>query len=243
MKTRSLAALTLLVAALTTLWVVLVIILQASAGPVETLADRIAVIERQGALYTLNYLNAGLLTLATVAMLAGFAFYTWEEDRLWTLVALVFIPIYGALNAVVYFSQVFMVPGLIELYSNPETAALAETLLGLTVHEWPGSAVAFVNALAYAVLGVPSILLGWLMLRKQAQLRTGAVLLVASVVLSIAALVGVGVQNALLASMTLLSGFLYLVGLVLIGTYWLREPAEGVRPAGKRRKQPDRKRL
>jgi len=224
MKTRTLASLTLLVALMTTVWVILLIVSQAGAPPPETLAKRVALIRNQGALHTANYLNAGLLTLANVALFAGFVSYTWETDRLWSVVTLAFVPVYGAFNTLVYLSQVFVVPGLIQMHASPETSALAEVLLGLVVQDWAPSAAAFVNLLAYAVLGIPSILLGWLLPRKNARLRLGAILLAASGVLSLVALVGLGVQNAALMSMTLVSGFLYLVALLLIGFRLLRRP-------------------
>jgi hypothetical protein len=222
MNTRPIGILALTVALLTALWAGLFILDQATATPAHTLADKVAAIEGSLGLFVVNYTNAGLLTLATVALLAGFAVYCWDEDPLWSAVAFAFAPIYGLANTLVYLSQVFVIPGLLDLYRNPETAAVAETLLGLTIHNWDGSAVAFANALAYAVLGIPSIILGILLYRKAERLRVGSLLLAGSGVLSIVALLGVGIESAGLAFLSPLGGLVYMVALILLGVNFLR---------------------
>jgi hypothetical protein len=224
MSTRRLGVLALTVAFLTALWAGLFVVEQATAPPAHTLADKIIAIEDNMGLFVVNYTNASLLTLLTVATLAGFAVYCWNENPLWSAVAFAFVPIYGLANTLAYLSQVFVVPGLLDLYRHPETAAVAETLLNLTIHNWDGSAVAFVNALAYAVLGIPSILLGVLMYRRGQGLRRGSLLLVLSGVMSMVALIGVGVDSAGLALMSPLGGFVYMVALILLGVNFLRQP-------------------
>ncbi len=224
MKTRQIGILTLTVAVLTVIWVALFVYERLGAQAVYTLADRVAAIERNVGLHVLIYTNSGLLTLTGVAMLAGLYLYCREENPLWGVVALVLIPIYGLANLVVYLSQVFVVPGLLELYHQPETAAVAEILLGLTIHDWPGSVAGFVNALAYAVLGIASIILGLMMYRKSSSLRAGGVMLAISGILSIIALVGVGIHNALLAFMSPVGGFVYLIALSLLGVKFIRQP-------------------
>ncbi len=225
MKTRSIGILTLFTAFTAAFWGILFFFGEVTAPPVYTLAARIAAIESHYGLFILNYANAGLLTLACVAMLAGFYVYCQDEDPLWAMVALAFVPIYGLSNTVVYLSQVFVVPRLLELYRNPETAAMAEILLRLVIHAWSGSAMEFVNALAYAVLGIPSVILGILMYRKAQGLRVGSMLLAASGVLAVIALVGIGVGSTALALLSPVGGFVYLVGLILLGACFLRQHA------------------
>jgi hypothetical protein len=229
MNTRTLGVLALTVAFLTVLWAGLFVVEQATAPPAHALEEKVSAIEGNMGLFIVNYTNAGLLTLVTVAMLAGFAVFCWNQNPLWSAVAFAFVPIYGLANALAYLSQVFVVPGLFDLYRNPETAAVAETLLGLTIHSWEGSAVAFVNALAYAVLGIPSILLGLLMLRSAQGLRRGSLLLALSGVMSMIAFVGVGIDSAALALLSPLGGFVYLVALLLLGEGFLRQPQSLIR--------------
>jgi hypothetical protein len=222
MKTRTLGILTLLVALTTMLWVALVIMIEMQKGPAQTLAAEIAFIESHWGLFNLNYVNAGLITLFTVAMLAGYVHYCWDNDRLWALIAMVFLPLYGLADLVAYLSQVFVVPSLLAAYHQPSSAAFAEILLALTLHTWPGSVVGFINALAYAALGIPSLILGVLLFRKARRLRPGGMLLAVSGVLSIVALIGVGVGSALLSSLVMLSGFLFLIALVPLAIFFLK---------------------
>ena len=222
-KKRALGILTLIVAFTTFLWVIFMIIWEAVTPPVNTLANQVAVIQAHFALFILNYANAGLITLLTVALNAGLFDFCRDENSLWAWIAFSFVPIYGLANLVVYLSQIFVVPGLITLYQNPETAGVAEILLRLTIHTRAGSAVGFVNVLAYAILGIPSTILGILMVRKAQGLRIGSGLLAVSGVLSMVALVGVAVKSTVLASTTLLSGAIYLAAIILLGVYFIRQ--------------------
>jgi hypothetical protein len=215
---HTLFALTLLVALLTTFWLIGLIYRQATAPTADLLADYLAGIESRPGLFTFNYVNAGLITLFTVAMLAAYAAASWADEPLWAGITLAFVPIYGVLNLAVYLSQVFVVPGLLGWYRQPETVELARQLLALVLHEWPGSATGFLNSLAYAVLGVPSLILGVLLFRQDRRLRAGAALLAISGALSIVGLIGLGMSSARLQGMTTASGIVYL--LALLGLAW-----------------------
>lgn len=215
---RLLFTLTLLTALLTILWIGALIYRQATAPPTATLDDYVAAVSSRPGLFVFNYLNAGLITLVTMALLAAYARYCWQDSPPWSAIALVFVPAYGLANLVAYLSQLFVVPGLLEWYRQPETAELAARLLELALHEWPGSAVGFLNSLAYAVLGVPSLILGVLLFRQERRLKAGGALLAASGALSIVALIGLGMGSAQLGSLTLVSGGVYL--LALLGLAW-----------------------
>lgn len=221
-KTRTLGILTLLVALTTTLWLALVIMIELQKGTGQTLEGEVTFIESHWGLFNLNYINAGLITLFTVAMLAGYVHYCWDDDRLWSLIALAFLPLYGLADLVAYLSQVFIMPSLLAAYHQPSSAAFAEILLTLTLHTWPGSAVGFINALAYAALGIPSLILGILLVRNARRLRLGGVLLAVSGALSIVALIGVGVGSVLLSSLVMLSGFLFLIALIPLANFFFK---------------------
>lgn len=223
MKLRLLAGLTWLVAATTALWVVLLVVDQASRPPITTLAERITALEANRALFTINYVNAALITLFTVMMLAAYLAQLHAYSPLWTAIGAAFVPIYGLANLAVYLSQLFVIPRLLDLYHHPETARLGETLLGLALHDWPGSAASFVNALAYAALGAASLVVGGQLYRWRGLLRSGGALLALSGLLSLAALVGLRVP--VLAALTLVSGGVYLLALILLGVELVRRPA------------------
>lgn len=107
-----------------------------------------------------------VLTLAAVALFA--ALYAWLKPiaPACAIIGLVFVPIYGVLNLVAYLSQVALVPALVALRADVEYVATADVLLRLTLQAWPASAMAFFNGLAYAILGIPSILFGFLLWRQ-----------------------------------------------------------------------------
>jgi len=229
MNTRALGILTVAVIVTTTIWAAIVIPDAASAGPVDTLPKAIESLGDLDFLFYFNYVNAALITLLDVAMFAGFYLYCRDHDRFWSTVAVAFVPIYGLGNLMAYLSQVFVVPRLLELYQMAETRQMGEVLLGLTLHAWPGSAVGALNALSYAILGIPSIILGVMMVRKERKLRFGGLLLAISGVLSLIAVIGVVVSSPALAAATLVSGFVFLIGLIPIGVFFLRQPPrEGV---------------
>lgn len=225
MQNRTLAFLVIFVLVTTLIWVLLIIVGQVTTIPAITLAERVQRIESQTTLFVLGYLNAALITLTNAAMLAGLCAYFARQNPVWVAVALVFVPVYAFGNLLVYLSQVFVVPNLIRLYHDPQTLALAELLLGMAIHEWTGSITAFVNALSYAVLGISSLILGVIMMRGAASLRIGGLLLAASGLLSVIALIGVEVGSDPLSGMTVVSGVVYLVSLFPIGYFFLKQAA------------------
>jgi hypothetical protein len=224
MKTRSINILTSVVAISTAAWVALTIYHQATLPPINTLTDQIAFIEEQLGLFKLTYINAAFITLANAALFAGLYVYCREENPLWAAVGLVFVPMYALGNLMVYLSQVFVVPELLALYHDPANFTVAQNLLAMTLQEWSGSAAEFLNLLSYALLGIPSIIMGLLMYHKATGLRSGSLMLAISGVLSILSLVGLGTSSAFLTSMVMVSGLIFLVALVLLVGYFLRLP-------------------
>ncbi len=223
MQPRSITWILTITALLTALWATLFIYTTAASPAIQTLTDQISAIESQGAWFIFNYLNASLLTLAITASLASLYTYCRDSDLLWANIALVFVPIYAACNLVAYLSQVFVVPGLIQMAHEPQTAATAEILLRLTVHTWPGSFVEFLNGLAYAVLGIPSIILSILLARISKTMQTGSWVFALSGLFSIIALFGIGLSIPLLKYFSPLGGFLALTGLILFARQFYRQ--------------------
>jgi hypothetical protein len=184
MKNRVTGILSLAVAITTAILAVILASAEMTAVPVTTLEEKIESLGDLDFLFYLGYLDAALLTLLGVAMFTGFYLYCRDDAVYWSAMGMVFVPIYGLGNLVSYLSQVFVVPHLLALYHQPETAAIAQVLLGLTIHNWYGTAIEALNALSYAVLGIPSIIFGVIMFRKAKGLRAGSVLLALSGVLS-----------------------------------------------------------
>jgi hypothetical protein len=216
--------LTIAVVATTAIWVLLLIISQASSPPAHTLHEKIVSLEGVGFLYYFNYFNAAFITLFDVAVFAGLYLYCRNYDPFWSAIGVAFVPIYGLGNLISYLSQIFVVPDLVDLYQAPEAAQIAQILLGFVIQDWSGSAIQALNGLSYAVLGIPSIIFAVIIYRRERGLRAGGVLLAISGGLSFVAFIGLAISSSILADVTLLSGFVFLIALIQIGTFFLRQP-------------------
>jgi hypothetical protein len=205
----------------TALWLVILIPTQISAPPVDVLHEKIAAMEPLDFVYYVTYVNAALITVFDVAMFAGLIQFCREEEPLWSTIAMAFLPIYGLGNLVAYLSQIFVVPLLLRQYEAPGARPVAEVLLGLTLQDWPGSAIQTLNGLSYGVLGIPSVIIGWIFTRKARGLRISGLLLIASGGLSFVALIGLATANYELAAATLASGAVFLAALVPMAGFFL----------------------
>ena len=203
---------------LTVLWLGLLIADMATAGPLDTFAQVVAHAARLDWLFYATYLNAALITLAATALMAALHAYLKPAAPPWIVIGLVFTPVYGVLNLVVYLSQVAIAPALLALRSDPLYGAAADVLLRQVLQVWPVSGMAFFNGLAYAILGIPSILYGALLWQRRGALRWGGTLLVLNGVVCILGVIGFLVESPPLRMGTLAGGVLFL--LVLFPLSW-----------------------
>jgi hypothetical protein len=220
---RTAAYLTLLTLALSALWLALMITSLAQAGPLDTLDQAIAYAGQPGLVTRLNYGNAGLLTLAATAFYAALFRVVRPAIPTRAGVGLVFVPVYCGLNLLCYLSQVTVVPVLAAELADPAAAPAARLLLAQLIHAWPGSAAAFFNALAYAVLGIPSILYGMALVGEQGTLRVGGALLALNGAACIIGWLGMLVGIQALSIGSLVGGVLF-VGALPFLALGLRQP-------------------
>jgi hypothetical protein len=139
------------------------------------------------------------------------------------LVGVIFVPVYCALNLLVYGSQVTIIPRLVDLVADPVHEREAAFFLGQMIHAWPDSAVAVVNSLAYAILGIPSIIFGLLLYRGFAARQVAGVLLVLNALACIAGLIGLITGILILEIGTLLGGGIFLLALIPLSMAFLRQ--------------------
>ncbi|MFC2038018.1 hypothetical protein ACFLYD_08715 [Chloroflexota bacterium] len=163
MKAKAVGLLSLVSLILVLLWAVTLIWGVARGDVVETFDQALDYVHNRDGLYLVNYANAVLFTL-TVTLLFG-ALYAYYQPVApsWSAAGIVLVPVYSALNLLVYASQITIVPQLVRYQSLPGHEAAATFLLGQMIQLWPGSAIGIVNALAYAILGIPSIIYGLLL--------------------------------------------------------------------------------
>lgn len=209
MKSHRIGWLAVFVIITTLLWIVLLVISESGAPEIKSIQDKIQVIENQKSLYIAGYLNAALLTLFAVFFMSAVFAHFRKIDSFWSTIAFSFIPIYGLANLISYLSQVFILPTLISLFKENETQAVALVLLKLSIHTWPGSAIEALNSLAYAILGIPSIIFSLIFFRSTKILKLGGLLLLPSGVLSILAFVGLITGLVFLTSLSILSGIIF----------------------------------
>lgn len=214
--------LALLTLVFTILWLVFLIADMASAGPLETFEQVSAHAAKLGWLFYAAYFNAALVTLSAVALMS--ALYAWLKSQApdWAVIGLVFVPIYGALNLIAYLSQVTLIPALFGLQADPRYADTADLLLRLTLQAWPASTAAFFNGLAYAILGIPSILFGLLLWKYSGALRWGGLLLALNGAACILGVIGFLTENALLSQGVMIGGVLFLLALCPLSRAFLR---------------------
>lgn len=214
MQRRTQLGLILVLTISTAVWVVLMVASVNQAGPIITPADALNYITQPTLLFRAVYINAALLTLINVIVMAGFYSWIYEKTEFWAPIYLVLTAIYGLLNLFVYLSQVTIVPRLLALYQVSEYRASVETLLLLFVQVWDGSFVAVLNSLAYGLFGIPSLIFGYAMVRYSGWKKITGILYVLSGITAMFGFVGVVLQNALLSSGVAISGLLFLMGLI-----------------------------
>jgi hypothetical protein len=190
MSRKSVGWIALTTLILTSFWLILIVVDMLRAAPMNTYEAILAHAGRLNVLYYAIYIITGLLTIVTAMFMAGLYGIFRQSWPLAALCGLVLVPVYATFNLFVYLSQVTLVPALIrQQQSAPDPAV--DLFLRQMLQTAPGSTLAFINALAYAVLAVPSVIFGVLMWRDAAETEdnlwgVSGLLLALSGVLSVA---------------------------------------------------------
>jgi len=92
--------LSLICLAVTMLWLVLMIYGEASSGQMDTFRQVLAHHAKLDALYYLTYINAAAITIVVTMLVAGLFIYCKDFSFEWSVIALVFVPVYTVLNLV-----------------------------------------------------------------------------------------------------------------------------------------------
>ncbi len=196
------------------IWLVLLVVGVASAGPLDTFERVLAYVSRLDVLFYLTYIDSALIVVAATLLFCDLYRRYREAAPDWALVGLVFVPVYAVFNLFAYLSQVSVVPGLVALWQRTEYHAAADLLLRQMLQQWPGSGVAFFNGLAYALLGIPSIIFGFLMFREKSLLKVAGVLLALNGAACILGVIGFLERSTSLRIGTVAGGVLFLLALI-----------------------------
>jgi hypothetical protein len=107
-----------------------------------------------------------------------------------------------------------LVPALIESTSDPIFSDMAIFLLKHTLQILPGSTVGFFNGLAYAILGIPSIIFGWTLVTNESRpLQISGWLLTLNGIACFIGVVGNLIGHEILTMGTVLGGVLFWLAL------------------------------
>jgi hypothetical protein len=208
-----------------TLWIALFIISAATYGPTKTFEQALGFVSRLDVLFYLTYLNATIFTLLAVMLMAGLYLICKTTHPTWSIMGAALIPIYGIMNVFAYFSQIVLMPVLIPLreISNFQTAV--DVWLRVSIQTLPGSAMNTINNLAYAILGIPSIIFGVILYQQIKSLRIPGILLGLNGIACIIGVVGILMDNAILSWGSVIGGVLWWAALLPLGMVLFKENA------------------
>lgn len=213
----------LTVAALTTtvVWLALLLTSGIATPPPETLEEALASVHMLDATFYLTYVNAVLVTLTTTALFSGLYVNCRRRHPMAAMLGFVFVPAYTVLALIAYTSPLTIVPRLAAL-QQPAYEPAVSLLLAQFVQSWTGSVISVINTLAYAILGIPSIIFGIIFIRWQQDLRLAGSLLAFSGAASIVGIIGIGMQIEILSVGSLAGSALYVAALVPLAYVLLR---------------------
>jgi hypothetical protein len=207
---------------MTLLWVVLMILSTAAIEPGWVGADYVKWASEASVSYKINYFNVSILTAGVVYFFFLLFRYLKLKSPSLALTGLVFVPIYGLLNLFSYSVQITLVPAMAQ--SAVAQSAVAQSAMEFgdsiqRVAQWiqanPASIVAKLNGLAYALLGIPSILYGYLLILDSR--RFSGLTLILNGILCVIGITGMMLDIRILSMGTLAGGFLFLISL---GAFW-----------------------
>jgi hypothetical protein len=205
----------------TILFVVLLILDTNSAGLQVTFEQVLTHAKQQTLLSRLAYVNVTILTLLVTALMGSLYELLRHRFQTWSIIAFVFIPVYCVLNLFSYFSQITIVPRLIELSIDPQYRALSDFLLRQLLQSWPDSAVSILNNGAYAILGIPSIIFGILLPEINRELRIAGIFLVLNGVACLVGIIGYAARSPVLSLGSLVGAVFFLGALAALSWFFL----------------------
>jgi hypothetical protein len=158
-----------------------------------------------------NYINASILTITALILFSSLYLFLKEKFEINSFIGIIFIPVYGVLNIVCYSIQISVVPFIA---SSGMTHNDSIILAAMLIQANPQSLIGFINGLAYAILGIPSVIYGFLLI-KSSKKYSGFFLLLSGV-FSVAGLFGYFINNPVISKGIMAGGVLFLIALVFL---------------------------
>lgn len=193
----------------TVIWLIFTIISMSGVKSDWKNADFVRWASHPDFFFTINYINATLLTLVAIILFTLMFNYFYQNHKNPVMLSFVFVPIYGLLNIVCYSLQINIVPAVsLNALNNPDMLFIASQLIQANNQ----SLIGFLNGLAYAILGIPSIIFGTLIFREKKKLA--GIFLISSGFMSIIGIIGYILANQILSTGTMIGGIAFLMFLI-----------------------------
>jgi hypothetical protein len=152
-----------------------------------------------------NYINASFLTITAIILFTFLYGFLRNKYESYAMLGFVFIPIYGIINIICYSIQISVVP-LIACSSldSPDKIFFASQF----IQAYSNSIIGFMNGMAYAILGITSIIYGILMFKEFKKLS--GVLISLNGISCIIGIIGYIINNSILATGIIIGGILFM---------------------------------
>lgn len=184
--------------------------------PEWTALDFIKKIVDPGIVFKICYINAVLFTLVVVVYMSILFHFFYDQFHLLSICAIIFVPIYGLMNLLVYSSQVIILPNLVKGISLENLTQPEIIVISNWIQLMPSSVISLINAMAYAILGIPSVLFGWAMLQINNHGKIAGLLLILNAFTCWAGIIGIVTENKIMSFGVVLGGLLFTISVPYI---------------------------
>lgn len=207
---------TILLLASTLTWLLTMVWCKATMANTSEQINYVQWVMKFNTSFIICYLNATVLTVLCLALFWVLFQIFSKFNRAASEIALFFLLIYGTVNLVVYISQFVVLPLL--AHNIFKTDLLPDDID--MIYNWiqiaPGAKMARANAMAYAILGIPSIVFGLLIIKHARTGKTGGWLLIVNAMFCIAGVIGIYINNNILQIGTVVGGVIFMVAVFFI---------------------------
>lgn len=207
------------------LWVVTMIWSMADVKPGWDQIDYVQKVMKFETSFIITYINATLLTLLAVALFWKLFLHFSTQNRGLSEAALFFLLIYGTINLVAYGSQLVVLPVLSHKIYNTDLSSNDIAMVYHWIQMAPGTKIAAANGLAYAALGIPSIIFGLMMMKINRFGKIAGWLFIANAIACMLGFWGMLANNKVLQFGTVAGGVIFLAAVVFLFMMFKTNPS------------------
>jgi len=196
---------------LSVIWIIPTVILMQRIKSTWTDIDFLKWASQPDFFYFTYFINAILLTIMSIVLFTLIFIYLSQINKCFAVLGMIFIPIYGVLNLVCYSIQISIVPSI----ATQALGTLGDVLFASQLMVSNGfSIMDFFSGLAYFILGIPSIIYGYFLI-KNLKKKSGFSLLLSGI-FYIIGIIGYMLQNEILTAGTFLGAVTFMIVLVFL---------------------------